>query len=90
MMRTKINVKDETMNVTPEQLASLGAGAIAYIKPMRAQEVARMFPQMNGVIPDQQLFALLSANGTPIVLTDSKEAAVANAWEHELEMVSLH
>ena len=31
-----------------------------------------------------QLFALLSASGEPILLTDSRDAAVANAWAHDL------
>jgi hypothetical protein len=37
-----------------------------------------------------QLFALHAADGTPIMLTDSREAAVANAWSQELETVSVH
>jgi hypothetical protein len=37
-----------------------------------------------------RLFALHSADGTPIMVTDSREAAVANAVTHELEMVSVH
>jgi hypothetical protein len=40
--------------------------------------------------PGQTLFALLAADGTPIMLTDSREAAIANAWSQELEMVSVH
>ena len=40
--------------------------------------------------PGLNLFALLSADGTPIMLTDTREAAVANAWDNELEMVSVH
>ena len=32
-----------------------------------------------------QLFALHAADGTPIMVTDTREAAVANAWSHELE-----
>ena len=31
------------------------------------------------------LFALLGDDGSPIMLTDSRDAAIANAWEHELE-----
>jgi hypothetical protein len=40
--------------------------------------------------PGQMLFALHAADGTPIMLTDTREAAVANAWSQELEMVSVH
>jgi hypothetical protein len=40
--------------------------------------------------PGTKLFALHAADGTPIVITDSRESAVANAWSHELEPVSVH
>jgi hypothetical protein len=33
---------------------------------------------------------LRSADGTPILLTDSREAAIANAWSNELQAVSVH
>jgi hypothetical protein len=42
------------------------------------------------VQPGLQLFALLGASGKPLMLTDSRDAALANAMEHELHMVSLH
>jgi hypothetical protein len=37
-----------------------------------------------------KLWALLSAAGRPIMLTDTKAAAIANAQEHDLETVSVH
>ena len=37
-----------------------------------------------------ELFALHAADGTPMMLTDSREAAIANAWSQELETVSVH
>ena len=76
--------------VTPEQLAHLGGGSIAYVKPMRSEEVQRLFPQIADLKPGLQLFALVAADGTPIMLTDSRDAAIANAWEHQLETVSVH
>lgn len=79
-----------TAPLTLEELAHLGDGAIAYVKEMRSEDVARLFPQAPKIQPGLQLFALLSANGTPIVLTDSRDAAVANAWQNDLETVSVH
>ena len=76
--------------VTVEQLAHMGDGLIAYVKPLRSEEVSRIFPQVQGLPTGLQLFALLSAEGAPILLTDSRDAAVANAWEHKLQTVSLH
>jgi hypothetical protein len=37
-----------------------------------------------------QLFALLAADGSPIAVTNSRDAAVANAMQQELEMMSVH
>lgn len=77
---------------TSEQFAHLGDGQVAYVKPMRSEEVQKAFPQVQvqGIIPGMQLFALLGADGTPLMLTDSREAAVANAWENKLQTVSVH
>ena len=76
--------------ISPEALAQLGDGEIAYVKPIRAEQVAELYPQAPALEPGTQLFALHAADGTPIMLTDTREAAVANAWSHELETVSVH
>ena len=76
--------------VSPEALALIGGGRIAYVKAIRSEDVAKMFPQAPKIEPGMQLFALHAADGTPIMLTDSREAAVANAWSQELEAVSVH
>jgi hypothetical protein len=76
--------------ITPAELASLGGGKVAYVKPLMSDEVGRLFPQAPELEPGMQLFALLSADGTPILLTDSEEAARANAWQNELQTLSLH
>ncbi|MGA7384603.1 MAG: DUF1150 domain-containing protein [Methylocella sp.] len=76
--------------LTNEQLASLGGGRVAYLKAIRSEDVSRLFPAAPAIQPGLQLFALLAADGTPIIVTDSRDAAVANAMSQELEMVSLH
>jgi hypothetical protein len=76
--------------MTPQEFAHLGDGAIAYVRSIRSEDAQRLFPQAPAIRPGLELFALLAADGTPIMLTDSKDAAIANAWEHELQTVSLH
>jgi hypothetical protein len=76
--------------ISPEALAVLGGGKIAYVKAIRSEDVKRLFPQAPQLAPGAQLFALHAADGTPIVITESRESAVANAWSHELEAVSVH
>jgi hypothetical protein len=81
---------DTATPFTPEQFAHLGEGHVAYVKPMSSEDVQKAFPQVQGIQPGLQLFALLGADGTPLLLTDSRDAAIANAWQHELQTVSLH
>src|SRR5262245_21427013 len=78
------------LRMSPEALADLGGGKIAYIKAIRSEDVPNLFPQAPEIQPGMQLFALHAADGTPIMLTDSREAAIANAWSQELETVSVH
>jgi hypothetical protein len=79
-----------TAKISRQALAVLGDGKIAYVKAIRSEDVQKMFPEAPELRPGIQLFALHGADGTPIMLTDSREAAVANAWSQELETVSVH
>jgi hypothetical protein len=76
--------------ITQEALAQLGDGRLAYVKAINSEDVANLFPQAPKIAPGIKLFALHSADGTPIMLTDTREAALANAWSQELEPVSVH
>ena len=81
----------ETMKAMPaDAFARLGGGQIAYLRPVRSEEVQGLFPQAPELTPGIELWALLTAAGQPIMLTDSKAAAIANAHEHDLEAVSVH
>ena len=79
-----------TRTISPEALAAIGGGKIAYVKAIRSEDLNTLFPQAPQLAPGLQLFALVAADGTPIMVTDSREAAVANAWQNELETVSVH
>jgi hypothetical protein len=76
--------------ITQEALAGLGDGKIAYVKSIRSEDVKRLFPQAPDLAPGMRLFALHAADGTPIMVTDSREAALANASDHQLETMSVH
>jgi hypothetical protein len=78
------------IDISPEALAHLGDGQIAYVKTIRSEDVHALFPQVPEIQPGLKLFALHAADGTPIMLTDSREAAVANAVSQQLETVSVH
>ncbi len=76
--------------ISAEALQGLGGGKLAYVKTIRSEDVQKFFPQAPELPSGSLLYALHAADGTPIMLTDSREAAVANAWSNELETVSVH
>jgi hypothetical protein len=96
---TKSNGKTEkgqrTLVVPPpvmsmSDLAKLGGGKIAYIRVMTPDQAKAMFPAIEGIPAGINLFALHAADGTPIALTDSRQAAVGHAVGDELEIASIH
>ena len=76
--------------LSAEALAHLGDGEIAYMKTIMSEDVRTLFPQAPEIEPGLKLFTLHAADGTPIMLTDSRDAAIANAVKQKLEMVSVH
>ena len=86
----EMNRTENKSQISLETLAHMGDGEIAYVKIIRSEDVPALFPQAPEIAPGLKLFALHAADGTPIMLTDSREAAVANAWSQELETVSVH
>ncbi len=80
----------ENHPLTDEQFAGLGGGAIAYVRPIQSEDVSKIFPQAPTLEPGQSLFALIGADGQPIVLSESRDVLIANAMEHSLHTVSLH
>ncbi|WP_040878371.1 DUF1150 family protein [Kaistia granuli] len=76
-------------HMTPESFAGLGNGQIAYVKAIQSENIKELFPDAPEIAPGQKFWALLDARGTPLMISDSREAVVMNAHENDLETVSL-
>jgi hypothetical protein len=72
------------------ELAKLGGGEVAYIKTMSSDEVRRAFPAIEELPQGINFYALHAADGTPLALTDTMQAAIGHAMEDELKIESLH
>ena len=72
------------------ELAQLGDGEVAYIKQLDPEVAEKLFPALQSTPNGIDLFAVLGADGTPLALTDSRNAAIANAIENDLVPVSVH
>jgi hypothetical protein len=76
--------------MTRSEFAQLGDGEVAYIKQLDSDSAERLFPALSDAPKGIDLFAVLGADGTPLALTDSRNAAIANAIENDLVPVSVH
>ena len=86
--------RPEAQPITPVmsdiELARLGGGQVAYIKTMSSDEALEMFPAIEDLPRGINLYALHAADGTPIALTDTRQAALSHAMDGELEVASVH
>jgi hypothetical protein len=76
--------------LSAEEFRGLGGGSVAYVRAFQSEELTRLFPQAPKIEPGLRVFALLGADGAPIMLTDSRDVAIADAFERELTTVSVH
>ena len=76
--------------ISPETFATLGERRLAYITEVRSEEVAFLFAEAPVLAPGHQVFVLHAADGSAILLAESREAAIADAENNQLETVSVH
>lgn len=72
------------------ELARLGDGHVAYIRTMSSSDAKKMFPMVSDIPNGINLFALHAADGTPIALTDTLQAAIGHAQDGDLSIAALH
>jgi hypothetical protein len=72
------------------ELARLGGTELAYIREIAAETAADLLGDTVEIPSAQQLYCLYLADGTPIAISGSREAAEANAVEHDLMPMSVH
>ena len=76
--------------MSPKNSRHWGENRVAYIRAIRSEEVAFLCAEAPLLAPGHCVFVLHAADGTPILLADSREAAMADAASQEIETVSLH
>ena len=80
----------KTLTLSPEDLARLGGGALGYIREIGGEDASKLLGASVNVAPKAKLFALYHADGTPVSISGTRDAAVGSAFEHELMPMSVH
>jgi hypothetical protein len=84
----------KTPVMSMREFALLGYGEIAYIKVLKGDEIHLLFPGMEELLKEMSLeisvFSLHDADGTPIMLSNSLQAAIGEARRGDLLIAALH
>ena len=76
--------------MSDQEFAELGEGEWAYIKALTSEEAQEAYPTIEQLPEGIHIYALHSADGSPIALTDDRGIAIEQAMGDELELASLH
>lgn len=90
MAETGKKQENRDIRISPLELARMGGGQIAYIRPIRVEEAVRIIGAPINAPPHAKLYGVFHADGQPILIADSKAGALANLMEHDLEPASVH
>jgi hypothetical protein len=85
-----MNQSSKAQPMSRKQFRALGDGEVAYIKQLNLEVARKLFPAIGEKLEGIDLYAVLGADGTPLALTDSRTAAIANAIENDLVPLSVH
>jgi hypothetical protein len=78
------------VKLTPQHLQSLGGGILGYVREIAAKDAKSMLGDGMVIPPEAKLYCLYNADGTPISISGSHEAAIGSAFEHDLTPASVH
>ena len=81
---------EKFFDLSPADLAQLGGGALGYIREIEGRDALKLIGENAMVPPQARLFCLYGADGTPVSISGSIEAAIGSAFEHELMPMSVH
>ncbi len=81
-------VSQSLKSLSEEEFAALGTDDLVFVRSMTGAELTEFIPQA-GTAPDDQVFQMLmSADGSPILVTDS-DAAIDD-WLDERDITLVH
>jgi hypothetical protein len=77
-------------NFSEKDLAHLGGGVLAYVREIEGEAAVKLLGNKISVPLKAKLFCLYNADGTPISISGSREAAMGDALQHDLIPASVH
>lgn len=79
-------------DISARELRDLEKDEVGYIVEMTVAQARKLFPNAKGMPqnPECILFLAAGADGTPISLSEERDAAVGNILKEELTVAAIH
>jgi hypothetical protein len=78
------------LRLSDVEFARLGGGRMAYIREIAIERAAALTGDVSVFPRGAKLYCLYGADGTPMAISGSEEAAIANAFQNELLPMPVH
>lgn len=85
-----MNATENRIKLSDIEFARLGGGHLAYIREIDPQQASVLLGEASVGPGKGPLFCLYAADGTPMAISVSKQAALANALANELLPMPVH
>ncbi|HEY7748178.1 MAG TPA: DUF1150 family protein [Aestuariivirgaceae bacterium] len=85
-----MNAMANKIKMSDSEFARLGGGHLAYIREIDLEQASILLGERPVVPAGGLLFCLYAADGTPMAISLSKQAAFANAIANELLPMPVH
>ena len=76
-------------SLTRAQFAALGGNAVAYVRPVSGALLSMMIDEAQ-FEPEEQYHLLMSADGTPLLVTDTEDALMEWLGDKNVGLATLH
>lgn len=81
---------DDNLDQPFGSFQDFGAGKLAFLRELPAGVLATFLPEAQSLEPSLMLWALLDADGVPIIVSDTRQIAEMNARDRDIVIASVH
>lgn len=76
--------------MSEEEFAALGAEGVVFARPISGIELARFIPEARNVPEDAVFQMVMSADGSPVLVTDNKDTVFDWLEDSDVTLVQRH
>lgn len=77
-------------SISPEQFAALGVESVVFMREIDGEALVRIVPEADVNVADGPFLLVMSADGRPVLVTDSHDSLEAWLDEQPVMLASVH